>query len=169
LSGLSTRKGLTVFEILVVMIIVSILALLALPFFLNFGDEYRATALAQNLYYAMQYARSEAIKRDTTVYVNFQTGTNWCYGINPTSNCNCSITGNCTLGTTTAPTPQISTLAATGTTSNSLSFDGVRGAAGGAATITFTVTGQTPVMGLDVGILGDMYLCSSTISGYSGC
>jgi type IV fimbrial biogenesis protein FimT len=169
LSGLDTQKGVTIYEILVVIIIISILTLLALPTFLNFDNEYRATAFAQNLYYAIQDARSEAIKRDTTVYVNFQTGDNWCYGINATTNCNCSITGNCTLGTVSAPRLDDMTLTATGTTNGSLSFDGTRAAAGAASTITFTVYGQSTAMGIDVGVLGDMQLCSTTISGYSAC
>lgn len=169
MSGPRSKYGLTLFEMLVVLTIVIILTVLTLPLFLNFNNEYHATATTQNLYYALQYARSEAVKRDATVYVNFQTGTSWCYGINAGSNCTCSVANSCGLGTVTAPASSDLTLTATGLTGGSISFEGSHGAAGAASTITFTVTGQSTAMGLDVAIMGDLQMCSTTISGYSAC
>jgi Tfp pilus assembly protein FimT len=158
-----------ILEMLVVFFIVSILTLLALPTLLSYNQEQRVTLYTQNLYYALELARSEAVKRNTTVYVSFQTTDNWCYGINPGSICNCSVTNNCAIKTAVAPRLQDLTLTATGLTTNALSFEPTHGAAGAKSVITFTAFNQTPAMSVEVPVMGSALMCSSNISGYPVC
>lgn len=162
-------KGITVLELMIVVAIVAILAALALPSLLNFSREHKVRGKAQELYYFMQNARSEAVKRNQTVYVNFQTGDDWCYGMNAGSNCACNIANNCGLGTVKAPQTQSINLTATGLTNGSVSFEAVRGGAAASSLITFTAYGLTTAMGVKVTTLGTLTLCSSTISGYAAC
>jgi prepilin-type N-terminal cleavage/methylation domain-containing protein len=165
-----SQQGVTLLELLIVLSIVVILAVLALPTFLSFTQEYRLTATTQNLYYALQYARSEAVKRNQTVYVTFNTTDPWCYGINVGSACTCTTPTSCNLGTFSAVRTQDMTLSATGLNSNSLQFEGSRGVTTtGASLITFTVYGQTLAMSVKVTLLGNMQMCSSQVSGYPVC
>jgi prepilin-type N-terminal cleavage/methylation domain-containing protein len=164
-------RGFTLLELLVVFVIISILTVLALPSLLNFNQEQNTTMTAQKLYYALQYARSEAVKRNQFVYVNFQTGNNWCYGINANANCNCSVTNSCNLTNVSAPTSQSTVMSGSGlSASNSVNFEPTHGASGTKSIVTFTTsTGGISAMSVEVPIMGSVVLCSTTISGYSAC
>ena len=155
---------------LVVLTIIIILTLLALPSLLGTNQENVATMTAQNLYYALQLARTQAVKSNSTVYVNFQTGLSWCYGINVGSACSCNVANSCTMQNVAAPTTENETsLSATGLTSNSLSFEPTHGAAGAKSILTFTANNGTAAMSVEVKLMGDVILCSSNIGGYSAC
>jgi prepilin-type N-terminal cleavage/methylation domain-containing protein len=170
LSQKRNQHGFTLFELLMVLMITVILCVLALPSFLTFFREYRATATGQTLLYNLQYARGEAIKRNANVYVTFSTTDPWCYGINVGSACACTTANSCSLGTFNAAKAQDFTLSGTGLTSNSLIFEGTRGATtNGKTIITFTVYGQTPAMSVEVTAIGNMLMCSANISGYPTC
>jgi type IV fimbrial biogenesis protein FimT len=163
------KHGFTLLELLVVLAIVAILGALTLPSLLGFNQEHKTEDTAQSLYYALQYARSEAVLHNTTIYVNFQTGLSWCYGINATSNCNCSVPNSCALQVVSAPSSLTTTLSATGLTNNSLTFEPTHGAAGARSVLTFTSTGSTTAMSVEAPIMGSVVLCSTTIAGYSAC
>lgn len=168
--GIRTSKGMTLIEMLVVFFIVSILTLLALPSLLTYNQEERTIMYAQNLYYAFQYARTQAVKTNSSVYVNFQTGNNWCYGINVGSTCNCSIANNCGLQTVTTPSTSDMALTATGLpVSNSVVFEPTHGAAGVKSTITLTPSVSPISMSVEVPIMGSAVMCSTTISGFPAC
>lgn len=163
---LSSSRGLNLIELMIIAVIVCVIALLSVPSFFAMVQRYRLVSMAQNIYYNLQYARSEALKRGNTVYVSFNTGSNWCYGINSGSSCNCSTPSSCNLGTYTPPS-SLTTLSLSGF--GTLTFEGTRGSASAAGTITLTATGGTQSMGVDVGTLGNLTICSNNISGYSPC
>lgn len=152
---------------MIIVIIVGILALIAVPNFISFMQRYRLVTTIQSIYYNLQYARSEALKRGTTVYLSFQTGSNWCYGINTGSACTCTNPSSCNLGSFTPSSAQLTTLSLSGF--NSLNFEGTRGGASAAGTLTLTVTSGTASMGIDVGTVGNLQMCSNNISGYPVC
>jgi len=162
------QQAFTLVELLIALFIVIILAVIAIPTFRSLYVEYHLTTLAQRLQYGLQYARSEAIKNNTTVYANFQTGTNWCAGFNAGSNCNCTA-NNCGLGKQSAPSQNDVTLAVTGMSSNSINFDGAHGSTYTSSTVTLTIVGGTTAITVKIGALGNINLCSSTISGYATC
>jgi Tfp pilus assembly protein FimT len=162
--------GVTVVELLVVLAIVVILTMVAIPTFLSSLRIYRVTATAQNLYYSLQLARSEAIKRNQNVYITFNATDPWCYGINVGSACTCATPSSCGLGTVSASRTEDIILTTAGLSSNSLILEGSRGATtNGKSTLTFTIYGQALAMSVAVATLGNMQLCSSTISGYQPC
>jgi len=169
LLGIRKCSGFTLVEMLIVLSIIIVLTLLALPSLLSTNQENNTTMTAQNLYYAFQLARSQAVKSNSTVYVNFVTGSSWCYGINVGSNCSCNVTNSCGFQVVSAPASQNTSLSATGLTSNSVSFEPTHGAAGAKSVITFTATNGTTAMGVEVPVMGDVFLCSSNIGGYSAC
>lgn len=158
--------GLSFIELLLVTIIVFIIVVMAIPSFISMLNRYRLVSTMEGMFYNLEYARSVAIKEDQTVYVTFQAGGNWCYGINSGSSCSCTTPSGCNLGTYTPPS-QLTTLSLSGI--GTLTFEGSRGAANSAGTITLTVTGGSQSMGIDVGTLGNITICSNTISGYAAC
>jgi type IV fimbrial biogenesis protein FimT len=166
LTGHSDNTGFTLVELLVVLVITIILAVTAVPSFITYLQTNRLITASQNLYYALQYARTEAVKRNATVYVSFRTGSNWCYGINAT--CSCNTANSCALGSTSANSSSQLTLSATGLSSNSIRFEPNHGAAGSSSTITLT-NSQSIAMSVRVRLLGSLLLCSSQVSGYSAC
>jgi len=156
-------------ELIITLSIVVILATAATPSFLSFYQNKRLTSTAETLFNALQYARSEAVKQNATIYVRFQTGDNWCYGINSGSSCNCATPSSCNLGTYTAPSSQQLSLSTSGLTNNIVQFEGTHGAANTNGTVTFTLYGQTTLITTTIGRLGNLQTCSTGISGYTGC
>jgi type IV fimbrial biogenesis protein FimT len=159
-------RGMTLAEVLIALVIVSILIIVGVPTFIAFYQEYRLSTNTEKLYYSLQYARSAAIKNNQTVYVNFSTGTAWCYGINANSTCNCTLTNSCGLGTYNASTTQDFSLSTTGLSGNTLIFDGTHGSAS-TSSVTFTLNSNA--MSVSIMALGNMRVCSNQISGYPTC
>lgn len=163
-------KGISLIELLVALSIVVILILVSVPVFTSFAQRYRLTAVAENLQYQLQFARSKAIENNTNVYVSFTTGDTWCYGINAGSACNCAVPSGCSLGTTSYGSAQQLTLSTTGMSGNTLYFEGSHGAANAAATATFTLYNDpSTLMTVSIGHLGNSQLCSTGVSGYTAC
>ena len=169
MSRISQRNGITLIELLVMLAIIVIMALISIPLFSSLIEHYRITTAAEELYASLQYARTEAVKRNTSVYVSVTTGDTWCYGINTGSTCNCATAGNCNLGSVSAPAAQLLNLTATGLSSSSFYFDNVHGGASASVTLTFTLYGQSSLITTSVGRLGNVSVCSTGISGYTGC
>lgn len=170
LGSMHKILGINMLEVIAALLIMTILAAAAVPSFLSFIQEHRLTLTAENFATALQYARSEAIKRNATIYVSFQTGDSWCYGINTGSSCTCSTPSGCNLGTNQAPQSQQTSLSLSGISSNTIQFDGSRGAANVSnGKITLTVYGASTDISILVSVLGNISFCSSTIGGYSTC
>ncbi|VVC75586.1 hypothetical protein AQUSIP_08760 [Aquicella siphonis] len=165
----SRIQGFNLLELLILIAVIGILTVTAVPAFINYLQTRRLVGASEQLYYALQYARSEAVKRNTTVYVSFQTGSNWCYGINANTTCSCNVANSCGLGSTQAPASGSISLAASGLTNNALHFEPNHGAANASSTLTFTASGPAISASVKVGLLGNPFLCSSQITGYAAC
>ncbi len=162
-------QGFTLIELMVALSIVIILTLIAIPSLRSMVENHRIASAADNLYFFLQNARSEAVKRNAHVYVSFIASDAWCYGMNAGSACTCSTPGSCGLGTVVADNPQQISLSMTGLTGNSVYFEGTHAAANASGMLTFTLYGQTPFISLSIGRLGNIHLCSTGISGYTAC
>jgi prepilin-type N-terminal cleavage/methylation domain-containing protein len=93
--------GLSVVELMIVLVIAAVLVLLAAPSFQSLLDRQRVRGVASNLNGDIQFARSESVRRNAAVTVSFSAGsTPWCYGIvNGTAACDCTTAGACDLKT----------------------------------------------------------------------
>jgi len=169
LSEVYMRKGITLIEVLVMLAVVVILTLLSIPLFSSLIQHYRITSAAEQLYSTLQYARTEAIKRNTSVYVSVTTGDTWCYGVNTGSTCTCSTAGSCNLGSVSAASAGVLTLSATGLSSNSFYFDNTHGGASNSVTLTYTLFGQSSLITTSISRLGSISTCSTGITGYTAC
>lgn len=66
-----SQGGLTLIELLIGLIVVSVLLMVALPHFHILGQQYRVRGAGMAVYSALQWARSEAIKRNRSITVCF--------------------------------------------------------------------------------------------------
>lgn len=169
MSEQSRHKGITLIELLVMLAIVTVLALLSIPLYKDLSDHYRITTAVQQLYSALEYARTEAVKRNTSVYVSINIGDTWCYGINTGSACACTNPSSCNLGAFSASAPQLLTLSATGLSSGAFYFDSIHAGASNTVTLTYTLYGQTSLITTTISRMGSISTCSTGISGYSSC
>lgn len=160
-------QGFSFIELMVAIMVLGILVVVAVPSFVNFLQVNRVTVAAQELFYNLNNARSEAIKRNNTIYVSFVTGSSWCYGINVGSACTCTTASSCNLGTGKASGTKV-TLSLSGI-SGPLSFEPNHGASSANPTITFTSTGGTQAVSVKVGLLGNVQTCSNNVSGFQTC
>lgn len=163
------HKGFTMTEILVVLAIVSILALITIPLFSNIINKRRLALTADELFLALSNARTEAIKRNSNVYVSFNTGSTWCYGINVGSACNCTAPSTCNIKSATYAKDQQMTLSTSGIASGNFYFETIHGGASTIGTITFTLYADTPLVTISVSRLGNLQICSTGLSGYTAC
>ena len=168
-SKMMATGGFSLIELMVALVIAIILIMVGVPTFNSLIRDYRLRITSEDLYNTLNYARTEAVKRNAIIYVSFNTGDTWCYGVNTGSACNCTVANNCNLGTTTYPAAQQLTMTTSGLVSNSIYFEGAHGAANASGSMTFTEYGLTPYVQLTVGRLGRVQSCSNTLGGYQGC
>lgn len=90
-----TRKGaesgFTLIELMIVIVILAILATLAIPSFTDFIEKNRVKNAAEDIYALLNQAKSEAVMRDTDLFVTINAGA-WCLGFADAANCNCTLT-----------------------------------------------------------------------------
>lgn len=83
---MSNNKGFTLVEMMITLAIAAILLTVAVPSFQAFIENNRLATNANNFISMLQYAKSEAVKRNATVSL--------CAG-NPTSGCVCNVQAGC--------------------------------------------------------------------------
>jgi type IV fimbrial biogenesis protein FimT len=177
-GGHSPDRGFTLIELMVTLAVAAILLALAVPSFKSLIDKYKLTSAVDTLYSDFQFARGEAIRNNQNVYISFQSGTAWCYGM---------VLGNaaCSCSQTTASASDycgLKLVSAGG--SNNVSIPG-------ASSITFNAnqTGFEPARGItlngntgyvmlqsglglqarvNLSVLGRISVCSPAGSGYTG-
>lgn len=163
-----TKKGLTLLEVLVTLLVLSILVALTVPSLRSLTEENRLRNAAEDLYHNMQYVRAKAVAEQLNVVTHFTTGSSWCYGFNKNSACDCANLAACDLGGKQSTDYGQISLATTGlTATGNLTIDGVRGIFGSSGTMTFTLGGNS--ISVKVSALGNITICSPSVSGYDPC
>ncbi len=95
--------GVTLVEILVVLLIMAVVTLFAIPAWEGSGERKRLARAGDGLRSDVQYARSEALRSNLTVTVSIEVdggdATAGCYGLDDAGNdCDCNASpGNCTI------------------------------------------------------------------------
>ena len=90
-------KGFTLIELMITLTVLGIIAAIALPSFKSILDGRKLVGAGDNLYSALQYARSESIKQNTDIQFQVNAGA-WCYGVDDDgANCDCTNPATCTI------------------------------------------------------------------------
>jgi prepilin-type N-terminal cleavage/methylation domain-containing protein len=90
------QAGVTLIELMIVIVITAILLALAVPAFMDTLDRNRLRAVTDTVYGDFQYAKSESIKRNQPLKVDFNIsdgGVTWCYGfvLGAGASCDCEV------------------------------------------------------------------------------
>ncbi len=129
----AAQSGLTVIELMTVMIIAAILLVIAAPSFNDMLERRRLEGQANELVTDLAYAKSEAVQRNREVFLRTHPTSNTCYIIAampdpPAGSCSCAATPRCTGGPTELKTVEL-TNGVTVTSNRQITFEPLRGTA----------------------------------------
>lgn len=167
------QRGMTLTEILIVLLLVLLLATLLTPSYETYFSQNAVKGAAEALYSDFIRAKTTAIGTGQTVTVTFTTGATWCYGLSSGSiACTCGSApsaSNCDLGITSYTSYANTSLSTSGFTSDTVIFDSARGVVTNTAgSATFTASGGENIT-TSINKFGAPKICSSTVGGYSAC
>lgn len=177
-------RGFTMIELMVALAIVAIVITLAAPSFTGFMAKKRVEGVLSELSTDLQYARGEAVAKNKTVRITFDTG---CYlitdqpdGSSPSSTC--SQTGTPTLGSGAVNVKHVQLQSGTSASLSPVSsltyieFDPVRGIAtfstgAGSGSVDVVSSIGSWQLRATVTAVGSMSVCSpsGSVSGYTSC
>ncbi len=164
------NSGFTLVELMVTIAVLAILVAIGIPSFQSTLDKRRLTGAAEQLYADLQYARSEAIKRNANVLVSLKpakdvTSATWCYGIS-TATCDCSTGTTCQLDGVTKIVNQDGFRGVTlmhNFTGDRLTLNSQRGTA---TQGTISLSASVGTVQVIVSSLGRMRICSDDVPDY---
>lgn len=167
------QEGMTITEILVVLLLLLILATLLTPAYETYFSQNAVKSAAEGLYSDFIRAKTTAISTGQTITVTFTTGATWCYGLSSGSiTCDCASApsaSNCDFGVTSYTSYANTSLSTSGFTGDTATFDSARGVlTNTAGSATFTATGGENIT-TSVNKFGAPKICSSSVGGYSAC
>ena len=169
--------GFTLIELMVAVTIVAIFAAIGIPSFSGLIDRYRLKGAADALHAEVQFARTEAIRRNQEVYLVFGTGTGSCWGIGTAADSTCEAADirNRTTGAfaTDFPGVRIDSVTVNGQAGAGFGFTPRQGTTTAAGEVRITVGSVRSGLRLRVvtGLLGLPRTCSpaGTVAGYPAC
>lgn len=92
------NKGLTLIELLMTLFIVGIISSISMASYQGLIANQALTHRAGQIYYTLQLAKSEAIKRNKKIYVHFcQQQLVWKMGLSESASCDCFSANSCLL------------------------------------------------------------------------
>lgn len=166
------QNGFTLIESMIAVLILAIITTLSVPSFVDALEKRRLEMASEDLYMAIRYARSEAVKQSSDVTIQISgSGSSWCYGIDdePATTCNCQVEAHgCTISgqdkvftnnMAGGPSPFGNTQLHSG---GSLTFEAMRGFLSGASATTISVGSDDKAMDIIVNQIGFAYLTPST-------
>jgi prepilin-type N-terminal cleavage/methylation domain-containing protein len=167
-----SNNGFTLIELMVTITIMAIIAMIAAPTLQEFVDKTRLKGATDRLYADMQFARSEAVKRNSSVSISFSTGSNWCYGISAGGACNCSTANSCNIKTVSHSEFNGIALDSATFASSATTFNPVLGTLSSAGLARLQSSGGKQAC-VRMSVIGQVRLCSpagsANLGGYPTC
>lgn len=137
------EQGVTIIELLIGVALLALIFAIGVPSYRTMIQRKYTEGAAEKLFADLQFAKSEAIKRNVRVYVTFDI-IHQCYGLDTASGCNCNTANSCELDTGVDKAVKISDFGETiipagGVTfpGNEVAFDPQRGTTTNIGTVTF--------------------------------
>ena len=174
------HSGFTLFELLVTLALVALLAGLAMPAMARFLDNARLGSATEAFSQELQYARNHALTHRQTVYFSVSVSSHrWCYGWSDRAGCDCwAADGDSTAcdtgdgdlnsihrqSSTDFPSIQLDTVRPPA--SRTIRFSPVRGTA---SADSFTLRNNTRELRVIVSPLGRVRICSTDAQRFPPC
>jgi len=164
------QLGFTLIEMMLTLSLVAIIAVAAVPMMGDLINTSQVRGAAEHMYSNIQLARSEAVKSNQPMRFSFTSGSGWCYGFSTVANCNCG-TQACQSNTGAVSNTALSEDSSTYSSGINLQPNGsVLNNSNNPTNLTLKVQGTgSRVIKINLSALGQVSLCSSTVSGYSSC
>lgn len=167
----SRISGFTLIELIITILVMAILLGIGVPSYMQFKEDNTLLGAAQALYSDIQFARSEAIKRDVdNIAVRiFSVDGAWCYRVSDNSSCvacdssaaSCDIHGDRILrGVSQADYPNVTVGATTVSSGTATIFIQARRATMQENTVTFTYGTSNKKINIETNLLGRVSLCT---------
>jgi len=176
------QRGFTVWELLVTLSVTAVLLGVGVPSFASMLATRRVEGAATQLQMQLQQLRSQAIKKNSTVFLTFSlAGGQWSYGANDAGACNPAVSGSCKVdGVETLFTGNdwkgVTLNLSQGFTGSSLGFEPRRGMAiepdGTVGFGTITLQSSAGQVQISVSPIGYINICApagSSITRYASC
>lgn len=164
--------GVTIMEVMVVIVIIAIATAMIVPLYINHVGNARLKLAAETFYNDLTRARSEALKTGANVTVSLSTGSSWCYGLTTAASCDCSLANSCNLGQVASAdySGTVKTLTATGITTQ-IVFEPKRGTVTPTGTVIFTsgTDSEAKTITVNLNSMGSAQVCSSSFGEYKEC
>lgn len=168
-----SEKGFSLVELVITVGIILIVLSIAVPSFQESIETEQLKEASESLASDIQFARSEAIKKNADVFVAFREGDNWCYGLNDAATCDCNEVNACKISgvekvVKASSFPSVTfEMTGFGLDTGDTRLEGTRGTASRSGTIRFAK--GTNAIQVEVNVLGRVRVCSSTVVGYEPC
>ncbi|WP_414828006.1 GspH/FimT family pseudopilin [Alteromonas sp. H39] len=91
------QKGLTLLELMITIAIVAIVVTLGAPSILTAQRNLALSGAVENSYFALQQARSHAVRQSSDILVDFSDNAGWCIGTTDQGDCDCNVAASCTV------------------------------------------------------------------------
>ena len=170
--NISSNEGFTLLELMTTLAVLAIIVTMVGPTFSNMKERHKVRGAAETVVSDLHLARLEAIKANRDISLSFQgSGTeNWCYGVNDSNGCDCTIGNNCqvsgsTLRVTNSNEFSNISLATTFTGQNT-TFEPNRGTTN-SGTTTLNYNGKS--INITLNAIGRIALCSNDYGFYPNC
>lgn len=175
------NQGFTLIELLLTVAIIAVLLVTAVPSVREQMLIENIRAVGNNLKQELSYARSEAIKRNTDIFIDVITsdgGASWCVGISVNNNCDCTVSDPVLANACVLPVNGTNILRVLNNedytnvvmdSEHEFDFDRVRGTASNAGSFVFEVDAYEARV--TISLLGRVRLCdvNGNLSGWTAC